>query len=138
MLAGHFECPANLNEDDSKEKFRGNSNPACRTGRLPRNAYRFLGKVKVKGKNQTLKIYDFFEGDSEKIRQLKMDTKADFEKAIHFYFDRKFGKAADLLKSIHQQFPEDVATEYYLTKAVKYVIDGVGADWSGVEEMISR
>ena len=45
-------------------------------------------KVKVKGKNQTLKIYDFFEGDAPDIRQLKTDTKADFEKAIHFYFDR--------------------------------------------------
>lgn len=105
---------------------------------LSSNSYRFLGKVKVKGKNQTLKIYDFFDGDTEKIRQIKADTKADFEKAIRFYFDRKFGKSADLLKKIAKKFPEDVATEYYLTKAVRYVVNGVDVNWSGVEEIISK
>ena len=130
-LGGRFERPANLNKQETQEKLRGNS-------KLPRNSYRFLGKVKVKGKNQTLKIYDFFDGDTEKIRQLKSETKADFEKAIHFYFDRKFGRAADLLKKIAEKFPEDIATEYYLTKAVKYVVNGVDANWSGVEEMVNK
>ena len=45
---------------------------------------------------------------------------------------------SDLFKTISEAFPEDVATEYYLTKAIKYVMDGVGADWSGVEEMVSK
>ena len=128
-LLDDFPSSSNLKFDDEKLLDDGKSSS---------NAYRFLGKVKVKGKNQTLKIYDFFEGDAPNIRQLKVDTKADFEQAIHFYFDRKFGKAADLLKKINQQFPEDVATEYYLTKAVKYVVDGVDADWSGVEEMVNK
>ena len=129
-LWSNFPLPRNLEEEG--EKLRDD-------GKSPRNeGYRFLGKVKVKGKNQTLKIYDFFAGDKPAIAQLKTETKADFEKAVHFYFDRKFGKAADLLKKIAQQFPEDVATEYYLTKAVQYVLQGVDADWSGVEEMVSK
>ena len=128
-LLDDFPSSSNLNAD---EKLLDN-------GKLSNNKnYRFLGKVKVKGKNQTLKIYDFFAGDASNIAQLKTATKADFEKAIHFYFDRKFGKAADLFKGIYKRFPEDVATEYYLTNAVKYVVDGVDPNWSGVEEMVNK
>ena len=134
------EIEGGLEGDSFRESrsFKANKKKEDSLKESPSSAHRFLGKVKVKGKNQTLKIYDFFEGDSPQIHQLKTETKADFEKAIHFYFDRKFGKAADLLKKIAQQFPEDVATEYYLTKAVKYVLQGVDADWNGVEERVSK
>lgn len=100
--------------------------------------YRYLGKVKVKGKDQTLKIYDFYGGDSEYFRQMKSATKVSFERAIHFYYHRKFGKAADILKVIAKKFPEDIAIEYYLGKAVEFTIKGVAPDWSGVEEMVSK
>ena len=37
-----------------------------------------------------------------------------------------------------EEYPGDVATKYYMKKSVKYVIDGVGENWSGVEEMVSK
>ena len=97
-----------------------------------------LGKIKVKGKSQIIKIFDCYEGDSTHIRTLKSQTKADFEKAIHFYFDRKFGKAADLFKEILEKFPEDIATEYYMEKAVQFVVDGVDSEWNGMEQMVNK
>ena len=137
LLKDHFPLPSDLKNET--EKLQGDSEKSGQAGKsLSNKDYRFLGKVKVKGKKQALKIYDFFAGDAANIRQLKAETKADFEKAIHHYLDREFGKAADILKNISEKFPEDVATEYYLTKVIKYVIDGVEADWNGVEAMIHK
>lgn len=100
--------------------------------------YRFLGKVKVKGKDKALTIYDFYDGDPINILQLKTQTKNDFEKALHFYFDKDFGKAADLLKIVLEQYPEDKAAKYYFDKALQFVINGVEENWSGVEKMVSK
>lgn len=100
--------------------------------------YRFLGKVKVKGKEGVLKIYDFYDGETEEVRHLKSKTKALFEKALQLYYDRDFGKAADVFKIILEKYPGDVATSYYMGKSVKYIIDGVEETWSGVEEIVSK
>jgi len=105
---------------------------------FPNLMYRFLGKIKVKGKNEVLKIYDVFEGEAEKVQRQKSETKVNFEKAIHLYFDRKFGMAADLLKVIIKNHPEDQAASYYFERAVKFAVDGVSENWSGVEEMVSK
>ena len=118
--------------DSEKEKLLDNEDLSSNI------AYRFLGKIKVKGKEKAVKIFDCYGGDSERIRQLKDQTSANFEAALQFYYDQKFGKAADLFKVVYKKFPEDIATEYYLTKAVKYVIDGVDVDWNGVETIINK
>ena len=74
-------------------------------GKSPRNeTYRFLGKVKVKGKDNAIKIFDCYDGDPKHIHQLKSKTRADFERALQFYYNRKFGKAADLFKIIDAKF----------------------------------
>ena len=99
---------------------------------------RYLGKVQVKGKAKVLKIYDLYGGDTEEVRELKASTKPDFEKALKWYYDKDFGKAADILKDIISVFPDDKATQYYMEKSVKYVIEGVDEKWSGVEEMVSK
>jgi len=100
--------------------------------------FRFLGKVIVKGKEQVLKIYDFYDAETEEVRHLKSSTKALFEKALQFYYDRQFGKAADVFKVILEKYPSDMATYYYMNKSVKYIIDGVDPTWSGVEEMVGK
>ena len=133
LLLDDFPSSSNL---DSKEKAKLLDN-----GKISSNmdyAYRFLGKVKVKGKKVALNIYDFYDGDPVDIQQLKTATKADFEKALHLYFDKEFGKAADLLKVVLDKYPADKAAQYYFDKAVQYVTVGVGETWSGVEEMVSK
>ena len=81
--------------------------------------FRFLGKVKVKGKENVLKIYDFYDGETEEIRQLKSSTKPLFEKALGLYYNQEFGKAADLFKFIIEKYPSDVVTNYYMDKSVR-------------------
>ena len=114
----------NITEDEESDTLGGN--------------YRFLGKVKVKGKEKVLKIYDFYDGETEDIRRLKTDTKILFEKGLQLYYDQKFGKAADVFKVILEKYPSDVATNYYMDKSVKYIVDGVDEKWSGVELMVNK
>lgn len=100
--------------------------------------YRFLGKVRVKGKEKVVKIYDFYDGQTDDIRQLKSKTKAQFEKALQFYYEQEFGKSADLFKVILEEYPGDIATKYYMDKSVGYIIGSVEENWNGVEDMMSK
>ena len=100
--------------------------------------HRFLGKVQVKGKNKALKIYDFYGGDTPSTQQLKTKTKATFEQGIQHYFDRQFGKAAECFKQVLAENEVDIAAQFYLDKAVQYIVDGVRDNWSGVEEMVAK
>jgi len=101
-------------------------------------AYRYLGKVKVKGREKALKIYDLYEGEIPTIRQLKAKTRPVFEKGIQLYFNKKFGKAADCFKEVLRDYPKDKAAQYYLDKSVNFIVHGVTENWSGVEEMVMK
>ena len=100
--------------------------------------FRFLGKVKVKGKDQIIKIYEIFDGEPELLQAQKRKTSPGFEKAIRHYFNRDFGKAADILKEMAIQSPDDLATQYYLKRSIQYVVNGVEENWSGVEEIVNK
>ena len=135
LLLDDFPSSSNLNsKDDAEDKSLDDGKSSIE----PDYAYRFLGKVKVKGKKVALNIYDFYDGNPVDIQQLKTATKADFEKALQLYFEKDFGKAADLLKVVLDKYPTDKAAQYYFDKAVQYVTVGVGETWSGVEEMVSK
>ena len=101
-------------------------------------AYRSLGKVKVKGKDKALKIYDLYEGETVAVRQLKAQTKLTFEQGITHYFNREFGKAAECFKQVLEISEGDKAAQYYLDKSVHYIVNGVSENWSGVEEMLMK
>ncbi len=105
---------------------------------VPSFAYRYLGQVKVKGKDKALRIYDLYEGESAKIKKLKAKTRPIFEKAISFYADRKFGKAAECFKQVLVIHESDKAAQYYLDKSVHFIVNGVTVDWNGVEEMVMK
>ena len=101
-------------------------------------AHRYLGKVKVKGKDKAIKIYDLYEGESKLIKSLKAKTSPVFERGIDHYFNKNFGKAADCFKEVLGHFPKDKAAQYYLEKSVNFIVRGVNDNWSGVEEMVMK
>ena len=110
-------------------------------GKLSSNrdfAYRYLGKVKVKGKDKAIKIYDLYEGETVSIRELKAQTKVLFEEGINHYFNRQFGKAAECFKQVLLINENDKAAQYYLDKSVSYIVNGVEEEWNGVEEMVMK
>ncbi len=79
--------------------------------------FRFLGKVKVKGKVQTGSLFEIFDGDSEIHKDLKSKTKTDFETAILLFSKRKFEEAAARFRSIVSRNPDDRAAMVFLNRA---------------------
>ena len=131
-LLDNFPLSSKLREEKLLDNRKLSSNNP------PDFAYRYLGKVKVKGKDKALKIYDLYEGEPAVIRELKAQTKATFEQGITHYFNRQFGKAAECFRQVLEIHENDLAAQYYLDKSVGYIVDGVTEDWSGVEEMVMK
>ncbi len=100
--------------------------------------YRFLGKVLVKGKQKSLKIYDLFDGDDEKIKDLKLETKAIFEEGIDHFMSKRFTQAAGLFEMIRTKNPADKSSYIYHKKCAQLMIEGVSESWEGLLEIQSK
>ncbi len=75
--------------------------------------YRFLGKVNVKGKSDTVSIYDVFSFDSSEMKRSKLQTKEQLEEAIGLYQVGAFSEANVLFQTVLEIFPDDKAARYY-------------------------
>ena len=95
--------------------------------------YRYLGQVLVKGKMEPIRIYDFFDGDSENIGIKKENSLQSFQQGLAAYFEKDFQAAIKIFSEILSTFPEDKASKSYLSKSQAYLQTGVPDDWMGVE-----
>ncbi len=100
--------------------------------------YRFLGKVQVKGKEEAVSVYEIYDGDAEKIIDLKIKTKPDFENGLKTYFAREFADSVGLFKRVLNANPEDKTARLYLERSAQYVVQGVPEGWEGVEAFDSK
>lgn len=98
-------------------------------------AFRYLGKVQVKGRNEPLKVFDFFDGDSPEIKLQKLKSLEDFEKGVEAYYAQDFAAAATAFDQVILQHPDDKSALNYLEKSKKYLLQGISKDWTGVEEI---
>jgi len=83
--------------------------------------FRFLGKVKVKGKAKSVSLFEIFNGDDEEIRKSKSETKNDFETAIILFAKRRFEEASVIFQDIAEKNPNDYASALFLDRAKKFM-----------------
>jgi class 3 adenylate cyclase len=95
--------------------------------------FRFLDVVKVKGKKEAIYIFEIIDGEAEIIRELKLKTKDDYNKALQAYKKRDFKNALNLLQAIQAVNPQDKAINIYLERCSYYMEKGVPEFWDGVE-----
>ncbi len=99
--------------------------------------HRFVDKVLVKGKDAPVTVFEIFDGDPETVVKLKEETKGSFEEGLGLYYERKFAEASVCFNQVLQKNPEDKAALIYLKRCASYMVQGVPADWTGVEESVS-
>ena len=99
---------------------------------------RYLGLVQVKGREETVKIYECFDGDSENMIALKKETLTDFEKGLDLYLSKKFSEAEPIFKSISAKNPQDKSAQSFFEKTVHYKNNGISSEWTGVERMVEK
>ncbi len=95
--------------------------------------FRFLDVVKVKGKKEAIYIFEIMDGEPEKIKNLKLNTKEDYNKALQVYKKKEFKSALKLLQSIEAVNPADKAIKIYIERCSRYIEKGVPEYWDGVE-----
>lgn len=97
---------------------------------------RFLGRVKVMGKEKSLGIYECFDGDREE-ESIRLKTKnlKLFEKGIDLFMNGKFPKASAAFDKVLSQNPQDRVARYFVSKSAEFTLSGFPEDWDVVTSM---
>ena len=103
-----------------------------------RYRYRFIDKVRVKGREDAVTVYEVFEGDPEGLAGLKEQTKPAFESGIQLYYSKKFSEASVHFNQVMEKNPADLAARIYLKRCANYMVNGVPPDWTGVETLLEK
>ena len=82
----------------------------------PKYACRFLDRVKVKGKQSAVAVFEIYEGDFTSVKELKNETKPDFERGVWLFFQDKFAAAEQYFERVLQVNDTDCATRFYLER----------------------
>jgi TolA-binding protein len=101
-------------------------------------SFRYLGKVQVKGKNNSLKIYECFDGDTDEVIEKKKASLDAFNDGMMHYFAKDFAMAALGFQQVIKENPDDATAKLFLQKSGQLIATGVPQDWDGVEVMSSK
>lgn len=78
--------------------------------------FRFLGRVRVKGKDKAVALFEIFDSDSDEKREKKNNTKVNFEDAMFKFSHRNFKEAQALFEKVALIDPEDNTTQVFLER----------------------
>ncbi|PJZ75929.1 7TM diverse intracellular signaling domain-containing protein [Leptospira neocaledonica] len=78
--------------------------------------FRFLDRVKVKGKQRPVSVYEVFDGDEPQHQDLKLKTKESYEKGVKAFYSNSFEEAKQQFEKVISLFPDDKATQLYLKR----------------------
>ncbi|HYQ60709.1 MAG TPA: response regulator [Desulfatiglandales bacterium] len=103
-----------------------------------RYRHRFIDKVRVKGREDPVTVYEVFEGDPAAIAGLKEQTKPSFESGLQLYYAKKFSEASVHFNQVLEKNAGDLAARIYLKRCANYMVNGVPSDWTGVETLVEK
>jgi adenylate cyclase len=97
---------------------------------------RELDKIKVKGKNQPVNIYELLDvaAESPKYETLLRQ----FDHAMAAYREQDWQEAADRFAQILTIYPDDGPTQAFLERAEEFIEEAPQADWDGVYVMKTK
>ncbi len=78
--------------------------------------YRFLGNTNVKGKTESIAVFEIYDGDAPDVISKKDTIKPDFEKAVHYFATEEYAVAQGLFADVLEKYPEDKISDFYLQK----------------------
>ncbi|WP_286018938.1 ATP-binding protein [Candidatus Venteria ishoeyi] len=84
---------------------------------------RMVDRVRVKGKTEAVTVYEVFDADEAKERQLKLKTLDIFSEGFHHYHDMRITAAQACFQQVLEQNPQDSVVEVYLQRC-QQVLEG--------------
>jgi len=101
--------------------------------------YRFLGKVRVKGKQEPVYVFEVIDGEyDENVKQAKKASTSLFSEAINTYYQKEFSSAKEKFQQILIEIPQDRAASFYLKRCEYYLETGIPHNWEGVEVLVEK
>ena len=97
--------------------------------------YRFLSFARVKGKEHAIKVYEFFDGDEDYDKTMKLNTLPLFMEGTREYYDQKFTRASVKFQEVIESYPQDQTARLFLEKSAQYMVQDVPKDWDGVDNI---
>ncbi|GAA4278601.1 hypothetical protein GCM10022259_33260 [Aquimarina mytili] len=95
--------------------------------------YRFLDRVKVKGKTKTLSVYEFLS-PKEKVKLAYLDM---YNKAVDYIKKENVAEATKVFSGLHSKHPNDRAVEIFLDRCHNY-IERKASSWDEITHMINK
>ena len=100
--------------------------------------FRFLGPVKVIGKQKPIQLYECINGDEQVLQKHKLETLGTFNEGMRLYFNKEFAMAAVTFQQIIKQNPDDHTARLLLNRSAHLITKEIGDDWKGVESMTNK
>jgi len=97
--------------------------------------FRYHGKVKLKGKNQIVGIYESVMGDAEELRLFKIRTSSLFNEGVRLYQNGSFREAIDIFEELNAQEPLDNVAAHFHEKLQRLIEGTIPPDWEAIEVM---
>jgi adenylate cyclase len=95
--------------------------------------HRELDCIRVKGKNEPVKIYEVIGLRSESISDRKQEVIEHYHQGREFYLKRKFRQAMNEFALILEEIdPQDKATELHLDRSQHFIKNPPPEEWDGV------
>lgn len=91
----------------SEETFKSLEDPGA-------YKYRFIGKVRVKGKSDPVSVFEIFDGIDPEYFERKMQANRFFEQGMLSYYQKDFRGAMFYFRKVLEVLPEDGAATFYL------------------------
>ena len=97
---------------------------------------RELDKIRVKGKNQPVNIYELMDVAAEKAKYEALIER--FDAAMKSYKARNWRDAADQFAEVLASCPDDGPSQIFLERAIEFSQNAPQGDWDGVYVMTTK
>ncbi len=79
-------------------------------------SFRFLDRVKVKGKMKAVSIYEILDGDEQESKSAKLETKEIYDKAVKLFHEKMYRESKAYFDQVLKINPKDKVTALYLKR----------------------
>jgi adenylate cyclase len=93
--------------------------------------FRQLDRVRVKGKQTGINIYEVICKQADASANLKQELET-YHQALQHYFAQRWDDAFTLIAALHQQHPHTKIYKIYIERITEFKANPLPADWDGV------